>query len=174
MKALFTAALLALLPLASQAASPDALFRLQSANPLMGSAVTVEILASGAIHATRRLFANPAQGPFAYDGDIGRLDERALLDLQANLAAVMPNLPLRKLSREEKKQNEGCASDGGYTYSVVGARFAGGFLAVRQSINCMVVDLDVRTAAGARAERAASAARAVLDQAVHEHPEIFR
>lgn len=135
----------------AQAASP--IFSFNSYDMFSGK-TEAHILDDGHVYVKR---ARPS-GEVIFDDVVARFSESDTKGIIEELAAVQPGMRVRELSRQEKKDAEGCVSEGAYSYSVSGERFESGSLTVTESHRCLMVGLRTNTKAERAADRAVRAA----------------
>lgn len=161
--ALFTIVTLLTLSTSAMAADAKALFQYYNGNMLGGTATRLQIRDNGDIHLYEGRACRDCQPSF--DAVIDRLDERALQDVNVALATLKPGMKLRELTAREQQMLKHCAMDSSVNYSAVGEQYEYGRLVVWQAKGCGVST----GLANAKAERAMSKLRSILDNALENH-----
>lgn len=145
------------------AADAKALFQYYDGNMLGGTATRLQIRDNGDIHLYEGRACRDCQPSF--DAVIDRLDERAMQDVNAALATLKPGMKLRELTAREKEMLKHCAMDSSVNYVALSAKYENGGLVVWRAQGC-----GINTGlANAKAERAMSKLRAILDKALENH-----
>ena len=161
MKTIFTALLMAF-TLNANAAESRALFQYNNSSMLGGEATRLQIRENGDIHLYRGRACLNCRPSF--DAVIDRLDQRAMDGVHTALAILKPGMKLRELTAREKRLLQGCAMDSSVNYIALGEQYEHGRLVVWRAQGC-----GVNTGlANAKAERAMSRLRAILEKALEE------
>ncbi len=155
-----------------QAQAAQVIFNHSNVSWLVGEALTLDILDDGFLHVKRSVM-NEVGFTVVFDAPVARLNAENLALVQSLISEVSPAMRLYSPTEQEKKEWETCEGENAITYAVVGPQYNEGRQVVRSYYACTQINLDPKTAASRRANRAMDALIKMVDQTLTDYSRVI-